>query len=85
MSSGPYVFLSIEVYCYRPDENIEIPLNHLLLTVRYYNISLFIWEYNKALINRALGPIFVLTFKAHGPHCVRSICLQRQNKYRRLR
>ena len=28
-----------------------------------------------ALINRARGPhdeIFVLTFKAHGPHCVRS-------------
>ena len=25
--------------------------------------------------------IFVLTFKAHGPHCVRSIRLDCQNKY----
>ena len=29
-----YVFLSMKVYGYRPDENVEIPLNHLLLTVR---------------------------------------------------
>ena len=56
MSFGRYVFLSIEMYCYRQDENIEIPLNHLLLTVRYGNISLLIWVYNKALINRNLGP-----------------------------
>ena len=56
MSFGGYVFLSIEMYCYRKDENIEISLNHLLLTVRNWNISLFIWIYNKALINRDLGP-----------------------------
>ena len=55
-SFGRYVFLSMKVYCYRPDENIEIPLNHLLLTVCYWNIGLFIWVYNKALINRDLGP-----------------------------
>ena len=35
MSFGRYVFLSMKVYCYQPDENIEIPQNHLLLTVRY--------------------------------------------------
>ena len=56
MSFGRYVFLSVKVYCYQPDENIEIHLNHLLLTVRYRNISLFIWVYNKALIYRDLGP-----------------------------
>ena len=56
MSFGRYVFLSIEMYCFRQDENIEIPLNHVLLTVRYRNVSLFIWVYNKALINRDLGP-----------------------------
>ena len=37
-----------------------------------------------ALINRARGPyeeIFVLTFKAYGPNAVRSMRLERQNKY----
>ena len=37
-----------------------------------------------ALINRARGPydeIFVLTFKAYGPHAVRSMRLECQNKY----
>ena len=37
-----------------------------------------------ALINRARGPseeIFVLTFKAYGPNQVRSMRLERQNKY----
>ena len=37
-----------------------------------------------ALINRALGPyeeIFVLTFKAHGPNAVKSMCLELQNKF----
>ena len=29
------MYFCIEMYCYRQDENIEIPLNHLLLTVRY--------------------------------------------------
>ena len=56
MSFGRCVFLFIKVYGYRPDENVEIPLNHLLLAVRYWNISLFVWVYNKALINRDLGP-----------------------------
>ena len=56
MSFARYVFLSMKVYGYRPDENVEIPLNHLLLTVLYRNISLFVWVYNKALINRDLGP-----------------------------
>ena len=35
MSFRRYVFLSMNVYGYQPDENVEIPLNHLLLTVRY--------------------------------------------------
>ena len=35
MSFGRYVFLSIDVHCYQQDENIEIPLDHLLLTVCY--------------------------------------------------
>ena len=35
MSFGRYVFLSMKVYGYRSDENVEIPLNHLLVTVRY--------------------------------------------------
>ena len=58
MSLGRYVFLSVKIcmYCYWPDEDIKIPLNHLLLTVRYGNINLFIWVYNKALINQDLGP-----------------------------
>ena len=37
-----------------------------------------------ALINRARGPyeeIFVLTFKAYEPNAVRSMRLERQNKY----
>ena len=41
MSSGPYVFLSVEVYCYRQDENIEVLLNHLLLTVCYIEILVY--------------------------------------------
>ena len=36
MSFGGYVFLSMKLYCYRPDENFEIPLNRLLLEILVY-------------------------------------------------
>ena len=49
MSYGPYVFLSIDVYCYRQDENIEIPLNHLLLTV-CYEILVYLYGYKIKLL-----------------------------------
>ena len=45
MSFGSYVFLSIEVYCYRQDENIEIPLNHIYCLQYVIEISVYLYGY----------------------------------------
>ena len=49
MNLPSYIFLSIEAYVTKKGENIEIPVNPLLLRVSNYNISSFVWVYIKLL------------------------------------
>ena len=53
-------------------------------SVKFHRMLFYLCRYTIKLLLTELSvhrEIFVLTFKAHGPHCVRSIRLECQNKY----